>query len=89
MSELAMGAAVTFSVAGVSYAVLNANAPVQKAQAVADAADCRAVDIAIVAYLAQHDVAPTTVAQIQPYVRGDISRYRIVHGLAAGPGCPE
>jgi hypothetical protein len=84
-----MAGAVTFSVAGVSYAALNTSVPVQRAQTVAAAADCRTVDIAIVAYLAQNGVAPTTIAEIQPFVRGDISVYRIVHGLAAGPGCPE
>jgi hypothetical protein len=78
-----------FSVVGVSYAALNTDVPVQKSRTVAAAADCRTVDTAIVAYLAQNDVAPTTVAEIQPYVLGDISAYRIVHGLAAGPGCPE
>jgi hypothetical protein len=84
-----MTAAVTLGIAGLSYAALNTGVPAQKAQAVADRADCRAVDTAIVAYLAVNDVAPTTVAQIQPYVRGDISAYRIVAGLAAGPGCPR
>jgi hypothetical protein len=84
-----MAAAVTFSVGGLSYAALNTNVPVQKARSVSAAADCRTVDTAIAAYLAQNDVAPTTVAEIQPYVLGDISAYRIVRGLAAGPGCPE
>jgi hypothetical protein len=67
---------------------LNTNTFTRNAQTVADKADCRTVDTAIVAYLAQNDVAPTTIEQIKPYVRGDISAYRIVHGLAAGPGCP-
>jgi hypothetical protein len=27
------------------------------------------------------------VSDVQPYVRGDISAYRIVRGKATGPGC--
>jgi hypothetical protein len=46
------------------------------------------VDTAIAGFLAQTGTVPTTIAQLKPYVRGDISGYRIVGGLAAGPGCP-
>jgi hypothetical protein len=84
-----MGAAITLSVAGGSYAAFNTGAVTRSAESVAHAADCRAVDTAIAAYLADHDAVPATVAQLRPYVRGDISAYRIVDGLAAGPGCPE
>ena len=84
-----MGAAVTVSLVGVSYAAFNTDALNEHARTVADEATCRAVDDAIVGYLAQYDAAPRTIADVAPYVRGDISAYRIVGGLAAGPGCPE
>lgn len=87
LSEVAMAATITVSVAGLSYAALNVDGVSASAQTVADAATCRTVDQAIVAYEAQHATAPTTVGQLQPWVRGDISRYRIVGGVAAGPGC--
>ncbi|MGW4940762.1 hypothetical protein ACWEOZ_04120 [Actinoplanes sp. NPDC004185] len=45
------------------------------------------MDEAILGYLAQHGTTPTTIRQIQPWVEGDISAYRIVKGRAAGPGC--
>jgi hypothetical protein len=45
------------------------------------------VDDAIVAYLAARDVPTRTIADLGPYIRGDISAYRIEQGLAAGPGC--
>lgn len=83
-----MVAAVTVSIAGISYATMKPDAAVQRARTVADEAECRAVDTAIAAYLATNDAAPTTIDQVQPYARGDISAYRIVDGLAAGPGCP-
>jgi hypothetical protein len=67
--------------------VLNTDSPTKKAQTVAGQADCRAVNAAIVAYVAEKDVAPHLIADIEPYVLGDISAYRIVDGLAAGPGC--
>ena len=87
LSEVAMAAAVTMSIGGVAYAALNTDEVTQPARTVASAADCRAVDTAIVAYVAERDQAPTTLDQIRPYILGDISAYRIVNGLATGPGC--
>jgi hypothetical protein len=87
LSEVAMAAAITVSIAGVSYAALNTDGLTGTAKTVAGRASCRAVDQAIVAYVAQHDRTPTTIGQLQPSVRGDISAYRIVRGRAAGPGC--
>lgn len=87
LSEVAMAAAITVSIAGVSYAALNTDSFRDTAATVASRASCRAVDEAIVGYLAQHDTPPTAIGQLQPWVRGDISAYRIVRGRAAGPGC--
>ncbi|MEV6304776.1 hypothetical protein AB0M02_35565 [Actinoplanes sp. NPDC051861] len=56
-------------------------------RAVADQATCRTVDTAIVGYLAQHGESPKSISQLKSYVKGDISRYRIVNGVASGPGC--
>jgi hypothetical protein len=87
ISEVAVAAAITASLAGVSYAAFNTDALTEPARTVADEATCRAVDDAIVAYLARYDAAPHRIADVAPYVRGDISAYRIEDGLAAGPGC--
>ena len=88
INEAVVAAAVTVSIAGLSYAAFNSDSLTRRADAVATAADCRAVDAAIVAYVAEHASAPAGVEQLRPYVRGDVSAYRIVHGRAAGPGCP-
>ncbi|GAA0581711.1 hypothetical protein GCM10010172_78400 [Paractinoplanes ferrugineus] len=80
-------AAVTLSVAGVSYAALDPAKLEASARVVADQATCRTVDSAIVAYAGVHGAAPRTVADLAGYVKGDITAYRIVDGLAAGPGC--
>jgi len=82
-----MAAAITVSVGGMSYVALNTDVLTADARTVADLADCRAVDTAIVAYLAEKEVPPRQIADLAPYVRGDISAYRIQDGLAAGPGC--
>lgn len=87
LTEAAVAAAVTVSIAGVSYAALNTGTVTATATTVADAASCRTVDAAIVAYVAQHGTAPNRITQLQPYVDGDISAYRITRGVAAGPGC--
>ncbi|SNR90272.1 hypothetical protein [Actinoplanes regularis] len=85
--ELATTCAVTVSIAGTSYAALNPEKLKADTIVVADRATCRIVDSAIVAYIAVNDTDPTSIAQLPPYVDGDITRYRIVAGRAAGPGC--
>jgi hypothetical protein len=85
--EMTMAAAVTVSVAGGSYAALNPDKITADARAVADKATCRTVDTAIVGFIAVNEADPTSITQLKPYIDGDISRYRIVGGRAAGPGC--
>ena len=88
MSEAVVAAVVTLSITGVSYAAFNSGTLVRHTEVVADTADCRTVDSAIVAFVARHGAAPASIDEIKPYVRGDVSRYRIVNGQATGPGCP-
>ena len=75
------------SIAGVSYAALKPKDVEDRARVVAARADCRAVNEAIVAYVALNDRDPRTVDDVKDLVQGDISAYRIVKGMAAGPGC--
>ena len=82
-----MAAAVTVSISGACYAALNPTKAEESARAVANQATCRTVDTAIVAYVGVHGVPPRSVTQLREYVKGDISKYRIVDGTAAGPGC--
>lgn len=82
-----MAAAITVSVAGVSYVALNPDVVMQSAEAVVNEAGCRAVNQAILGYTAAHDAPPRTIADVQAYVTGDISAWRIVAGTAQGPGC--
>jgi hypothetical protein len=82
-----MSAAITVSVAGVSYAALDPDKTEERARAVASQATCRTVTSAIAAYVALHDEAPRQIADLTEFVDGDITAYRIVGGVAAGPGC--
>ncbi len=84
---MATACAVTVSIAGSSYAALNPEKLKADAVVVAEKATCRTVESAIVAYLAVNDTDPTSIDQLAPYVDGDITRYRIAGGRAAGPGC--
>jgi len=59
----------------------------QRAREVAGQATCRTVDSAIVAYVALNDEAPRQIGDLTEFVNGDITAYRIVDGMAAGPGC--
>jgi hypothetical protein len=61
----------------------------QDAQATADVATCRAVDAAIVGYTALNQAMPTAMAELKPFLNGDITAYRIEKGVAAGPGCQQ
>ncbi|UQU62076.1 hypothetical protein COUCH_23875 [Couchioplanes caeruleus] len=70
-----------------SYAAFNAHGLTGVTVKVADQVSCRTVEDAITAYAAQYGTAPTRVAELRPYLRGDVSAYRIVGGRAAGPGC--
>ncbi|BFU44459.1 hypothetical protein KRMM14A1004_26960 [Krasilnikovia sp. MM14-A1004] len=88
MTELAMAAAITVGVGGASYAAMDVQGLTRSAEAVAERATCRAVDEAIVAYYAQEGKVAQRLAELQPFVQGDISAYRIRDGRAAGPGCP-
>jgi hypothetical protein len=88
MAEFALAAAITVSVSSASYAALNPTAVRHTARTTADRATCRAVDEASAGYTALNDQVPTSISQLQPLMRGDISAYRIVRGKAAGPGCP-
>ena len=87
ISEVAMAAAITMSVAGLSYTALNPSVLTDRAETVANQATCRAVDQAIVAYASVNDTPARSVGDLKPYVNGDISAYRIIRGAAAGPGC--
>jgi hypothetical protein len=82
-----MSAAITVSVAGVSYAALNPDRAEEHAREVASQATCRTVNSAIAAYVSVHDEAPEQIADLTEFVDGDITAYRIVGGIAAGPGC--
>jgi hypothetical protein len=82
-----MATTITMSVAGLAYVAYNPGVLTDRASTVADQATCRAVDSAIVAYASVHATQPRAIADLEPYVRGDISDYRIVRGMAAGPGC--
>jgi hypothetical protein len=75
------------SVSAASYSALNPKQLEAQARVVADVATCRTVDTAIVAFIALNDRDPKSIEQLHPYVKGDISAYRITNGMAAGPGC--
>ena len=87
ISEVALAAAITVSIAGVSYAAFSPGELKEGTQVVADRATCRTATAAVLGYLAQHDTLPSTVADLKPFVDGDLTRYTIVNGKISGPGC--
>jgi hypothetical protein len=89
IGETVVVAIITLSVAGASYSALNTGVLTDRAEVVADQAGCRAVTQAILGYVAEHVSAPTRIADLKPYVDGDISAYRLAGGVVTGPGCPS
>jgi hypothetical protein len=87
LTESVVVAAITLSVSVSAYAALNHSGLIHRAEVTADRASCRSVDLAISAYVEQKGAPPTTVADLQPFVRGDIAKYRVVRGAVVGPGC--
>lgn len=87
VTELAVGVALVLGTTGTAWAALDLPRLRADATTVAARASCRTVDTAIVAYTVDHDAPPVEIAQVEPYVLGDVSGYRIAGGVAAGPGC--
>lgn len=86
-TETAIVAAITLSVAGAAFVAVNPAALTHRAEVTAVKASCRAVEQAVLAYTDQRSTPPRMIADVRPYVRGDISDYRLVGGLVVGPGC--
>lgn len=86
-TETAIVTAITLSAAGVAFAVMDPAALTHRAEVTAVKASCRAVEQAVLAYADQRATPPTVIADVRPYVHGDISDYRLVDGLVVGPGC--
>ena len=87
LTEVALTVAVTLGVAAAGLAAMDPAVLRDGAEVAASAATCRSIDNAIAAYVAEQNVVPTQLFEIQRYVRGDISAYRIDRGMAVGPGC--
>jgi len=79
LTHVLMSAAVTVSVAGVSYAAFNPDRVEKHAREVAGQATCRTVDAAIVAYVALHDEAPRRTADTTT-----ADRRQLIYSIRAG-----
>lgn len=88
LTETAVVAVITVGVAGAAYTMLAPASLTDRAQSTAAEATCRAVDAAVVAYVQEFGVAPRGIADVRPFVRGNITGYRLDKGVAVGPGCP-
>ena len=88
ISGLVWMAIMTIGTAGVTYAAFRPGGITERVRAVSDQATCHTLDNAAAAYLALNDEPPAGIDDLKAYVSGDLTRYRIVDGLPAGPGCP-
>ncbi len=89
LMEITVASVITLGTVASATLTVDTPALTRRAESAAAQATCRAVDTAILAFYSERQVLPTTQRDLQPYVTGDISRYRIVAGRAAGPGCDE
>ncbi len=89
LTELVVSLALATGTAGAMSTVLDVPALVAGATSVSERAGCRTVETAIAAYAAEHDAPPVRIADVRPYLRGEVSGYRVVGGVATGPGCVD
>jgi hypothetical protein len=88
LTEVVMSMGVALGGLAAAVHVLDLPVLSQRSERVATTASCRAVNLAILAYASRTDTVPTHVEQVRPWVTGDVSAYRLVDGVATGPGCP-
>jgi type II secretory pathway pseudopilin PulG len=87
LTEITMTAVVTLGTVASAAVSVNMPALTRQSEATADQVTCRAVDTAIMAYYTEQQALPTVIADVTPYLQGDVSAYRVVSGRADGPGC--
>ena len=89
LMEMTMASVITLGTVASAAVSVDTPALTRRAESTAAQATCRAVGTAIVAFYTERQTLPTTLRDVQPYLSGDISRYEIIAGRAAGPGCDE
>ena len=87
LTEAAMVAAVTMGVAASAYVAMDSSGLIHRAEATADKASCRSVEMAVLKFVDVRGTTPTVLNDLRPYVSGDITGYRIERGVVVGPGC--
>jgi hypothetical protein len=87
LTEFVVALTLTMGTAGTMAHAIDIPTLVATTKGISAQVNCRMVDSAIAAYTAEHDTSPTQIAEIRPYLTGDISDYSIVAGAAAGHGC--
>jgi hypothetical protein len=87
LTEMTMVATITLGTVASAAMTMDVPAMSKDAQATVSLANCRQVNTAILAFYAERQAQPTSLADVDPYVQGDISAYRVVRGKAVGPGC--
>lgn len=88
LTETAVVMAITLGTLGAAATQVDVGRLAHRTTVTAAQVTCHTIDTAIAAYHAERGTMPTVVTDIRPYVRGDVSPYRIDQGRAAGPGCP-
>jgi hypothetical protein len=58
-----------------------------KVEATTVKASCHTMRNAVAAYTTDHGRAPARITDVQPYVRGDLTPYRVTATGVTGPGC--
>ena len=89
LTETAVVMTVTLSTVAIGSTQLDLDQLSRRTTVTAARASCHSVETAIAAYTVEWGAEPTAIVDVRPYLQGDIAAYRIDHGHARGPGCPE
>ena len=87
LMEITVSLTVVLGASAAAVAAMNMPGLTEKAQMVGDKATCHAVRNAYAGYTTENGVPPKRIADIKPYLSGDIAEYRLTTAGVAGPGC--
>jgi hypothetical protein len=87
LMEVAVSLTVVVGTGAAAAAALNMPELTGRAEKTAARASCHTVENAFAAYTTDNGTPPRKIADIRPYVKGDVSDYRVTKTGVTGPGC--
>ncbi len=85
--EVAVSLTVVLGTGAATMTALDVPELFDKVEATTEKASCHTVRNAIAAYSTDNGRPPAHITDVRPYVRGDLTPYRVTPTGVTGPGC--